>query len=96
MKLLLPELGNDGLLRWRLCRSEAEHLWCAVGRVGDEFLLVVRDPATRWTSVAETHAETRSLVRRAMGFAGSCLRVAGTPSGTNSLTRCTKANSTCT
>ena len=64
MKPLLPELGNDGLLRWRLCRSEAEHLWCAVGRVGDEFLLVVPDPATRWTSVAETHAETRSLVRR--------------------------------
>jgi len=68
MKPLLPELRNDGLLLWRLCRSETEHLWCAVGRVGDEFLLVVRDPATRWTSVAETHAGTRSLVRRATGL----------------------------
>ena len=50
---------------WRMRRSPEEQLWCSVRDHSGELALIVQDPSTPRTAVAESHSHIRSLVDRA-------------------------------
>ena len=46
-------------------RSPEEQLWCSVRDHAGELALIIQDPGTPRTAVAENHSHIRSLVARA-------------------------------
>ena len=54
-----------GLVLWRLRRSPEKHLWCSVRESQAQLTLILQDPATPRTAVAEGHQDIQSLVERA-------------------------------
>ncbi len=65
MGILLPELAASDLVLWRLRHTTAYELWCAVSDLRGELALMVYNPATDQTSLAEPHCHIVSLTDRA-------------------------------
>ncbi len=65
MSHLLPELTVEGLVLWRVRRAASDERWCTVTDFRGELGLMVYDPVTDETPVAEAHVDVVSAVRRA-------------------------------
>ncbi len=62
---LAPELTADGLVLWRVRRSERQ-VWCEVKDLSGELLIRVLDPATARSVVSEVHDTVAAVVGRAV------------------------------
>ena len=58
-------MTTHGLVLWRMRRSPEEQLWCSVRDHAGELALIVQDPSTPRTAVAESHLDIGPLVDRA-------------------------------
>ena len=65
MPALAPELTADGLVLWRVRRSERQ-VWCEVKDLSGELLIRVLDPATARSVVSEVHDTVAAVVGRAV------------------------------
>ena len=65
MPTLFPELTAEGLVLWRLHRSDGLERWCMVMDFGGALTLVVHELTTDGDDpAAEVHGDFAALVRR--------------------------------